>query len=343
MTLFILAVVFTLGVSALCSILESMTLSVTSLDIEEINERHPRAGLLIEAKRNEIDATISSILTVNTVANTLGAIMVGGIATELFGDVWLGLISGLMTIGILIFSEILPKNLGVSYRRQLFPVLIYPLILICKVAHPLTAVCTWLVRLIIKPPPTSVSEKEISLLAERGAREGSLEGSELQLIQSSLTLKEARISEIMTPRKVVTIVPIESTAAELLARFRTIPFARIPVYRDTDENIVGIVRRRDILQVIAEGRRQESMETLLRPAIFVPEVGTVGKAMELLIENHQQLAVVSDEFGGFAGVVTLEDIFEFLIGREFYEADDRAVDMRALAYARASARLKLED
>jgi len=343
MTLFLIAVAFTLGVSALCSVLESMILSITSLDIEEIIEKYPRAGHLIEKMRNEIDSTISSILTVNTVANTLGAIFVGGLATELFGDFWLGVISACMTVAILIFSEILPKNIGVSYRRQLFPFLVWALLGITRIAQPLTAVATWLVRLVIKPPLNRVSGKEIALLAERGNREGSLGGAELQLIQSSLALRETRVSELMTPRKVVTIVDKEDKTSEILARFRTIPFARLPVFEETDENIVGVVRRRDILQTIAEGRRQATMGTLLRPAVFVPEVGTVAKTLELLIENHQQLAVVTDEFGGFAGVVTLEDVFEHLIGREFYEADDRAVDMRALAYARASSRLNLED
>jgi len=343
MTLFIIVVMATLGISALCSILESMTLSLTSLDVEEISTHHPRAGRLIEVTRAELDATISSILTLNTIANTLGAILVGGLAIELFGEWWLGVVSGLMTVGILLFAEILPKNLGVAYRRELFPVLIYPLVLIRKMVYPVTAVCTWFVRLMIKPVSTGVSEKEITLLAERGAREGSLGGGELQLIQSSLALKDARISEIMTPRKVVTIVRNDETAGDILARHRTIPFARLPVYEESDENIVGVVRRRDILQAIAEGRRAVRMDQLQRPVLFVPEVGTVAKAMELLIESHNQLAVVSDEFGGFAGVVTLEDVFEYLIGREFYEPDDRAVDMRAFAYARATGRLNLED
>ncbi len=343
MTLFLLAVFFTLGVSALCSVLESMILSVNALDVEEIGRRHAKVAKLIEQMRHELDSTISSILTLNTVANTLGAILIGGLATELFGDIWLGVISGGMTVAILIFSEILPKNVGVSYRRQLFPTLIYALVGIRKIAMPLTTVSTWVVRLVIKPPKTGVSEKEITLLAERGAREGTLAGGELQLIQSSLSLKDARISEIMTPRKVVTRVSSDDTTGEVLGRFRTIPFARLPVFCDTDENIIGIVRRRDILQAVAEGRRQERMDQMHRSALFVPEVGTVAKALEQLIENHQQLAIVSDEFGGFAGVVTLEDIFEYLIGREFYEPDDRAVDMRALAFSKAAARLNGED
>jgi len=319
MTLFILTIVFTLGISALCSLLESMTLSISTVDIEEIKKASPKKGRLVEKARKEVDITISSILTINTVANTLGAILVGGLATGMFGDYWLGVVSAAMTIAILLFSEILPKNLGVQYRRTLFPIFVPALFLIRGIAHPLTSVCNFILRPFIKTNSDAVSEQEIALLAERGAREGTLAPAELGIIRQSLSLKETRITSIMTPRTNVVLLESTETAAQVLGRFRTIPAGLMPVWHDNPDNVIGVVRRRDILLAAAEGRKTATMQSLCRSPIFVAEMGTVAQAMETLLASDQRLAVVVDEFGGVAGVVTVEDIFEYILGREFKE------------------------
>ncbi len=340
MIAFVAAIIFTLGVSALCSVLEAMILSTTVLEVEELKARKPTSGALLERFRSNLEATISSILTVNTVANTLGAITVGGIGAKLFDDVWLGMISGLMTISILFFSEILPKNIGVIYRRKISSFMVFPLRFICWLAHPLTVTSTWLIRRLLKIEVEKVSNSEIALLAERGAREGSLGDAELKLIQSSLSMRETRIHEIMTPRNVVVCCDQEESTGDVLARLRTIAFARMPVYEGTFDNITGIVRRRDILSAVASGKRSTPLSEIKSPAVFLSEVGLLQPAMEKLIQEHQQLGVVIDEFGGFVGVVTLEDIFEFIIGREFYEQDDVAIDMQELARRRSLGRAK---
>lgn len=340
---FLLAVFFTLGVSALCSIIEAMVLSTTSIDIEELKKSNPRTGKLIESVKLDVEVTISSILTINTVANTLGAILVGGIAIKLFGEVWLGAVSAMMTLAILLFSEILPKNLGVVYRRSLFPILIFVLLFIIKIATPLTKISSIFIRFFVRtPPPADRSQEEIALIAERGAREGSVSTSELHLIRSTLALKGTRVAGIMTPRNVVTLLAANDTAGDVIDRFGDIPFARMPVESSTSEDIVGVARRRDILHAIAHGHRDRPIAKIMQPPTFVPEVGVISKTLESLLETHQQLAVVIDEFGSFSGVVTLEDIFENLIGRKFFEPDDRAADMRALAASRSQTRNQMQ-
>lgn len=328
-----LAVALTVCVSALCSVMEAMLLSTTTSDIENLKSEHPKAGATLEKLRRELDDTISAILTLNTVANTLGAVIVGGLATRAFGDAWLGAVSALMTLLILVFAEILPKNMGVIYRRPLQRLLVGPLDGIRLALKPLTYTFRGLVRGILgSKVEENDAEEEISLLAERGAREGEISTAELKVIQNVLTLEECRVKEVMTPRNVVLAVNGSTTALELLREQRTIRFGRMPVYDAEDiDKITGVARRRDILHAIACGEGNRPIRDFQLEAIFLPEVGTLDKALALLVQSHQQLGVVVDEFGGFAGVVTIEDIIEHIIGMEIYERDDMAIDMRSLA------------
>jgi CBS domain containing-hemolysin-like protein len=344
MTALAFAVAFTLGVSFFCSLLEAMFLSSTSAEVEALKEKHPRRGLLFEDSRNNMEETISSILTLNTIANTLGAVMVGGIATKLFGDAMLGVISGLMTLAILIFSEVIPKNLGVAYRKILQKHAAYPLYLMRRLLRPLTHFCNILVRAIIRhKPDEGASDREIVLLAEKGAREGTLTGGERDLIQNALTLSTTRVSDILTPRNVVVALEDTQTAADILSEHPTIRFSRMPVHAGTMDEITGLARRRDILHSIATGHGDRTIKQLQQPVSFVPEMATAASALQTLLTANQQLAAVVDEYGGFVGVVSIEDIVEHLIGREIYEKDDVAVDMRALARRRGRLRHRNPD
>lgn len=312
-----------------------MILSTTTAEIEDLKKQHARRGRLLEQLKDEIEETISTILTLNTIANTLGAVLVGGLATALFGHAWLGVVSAAMTFAILIFSEIIPKNIGVAYRTRLHKHVAIPLYTMRRLLRPVTWLCDRMVRLVIRGTPLSASsEREIVLLAEKGAREGSLSKDEFKLIQNSLTLADMRINRIMTPRKVMMALDESMTARHVLQQFRTIPFGRMPVYREAIDEITGIVRRRDILHAIALGESHKTLKEMKDDVLFVPEMGTADKTLESLINAHQQMAVVLDEFGGVAGVVTIEDITEHIIGKEIYEKDDPAVDMRALALAK---------
>lgn len=331
----VLAVAFTLGISFFCSLFEALILSTTIADIEALKRSHARRGALLEELKRSLDETISAILTLNTVANTLGSVTIGGLSAQLFGSAVLGLLSAILTLTILIFSEVLPKNLGVAYRRQLQPHVVYPLWWMCRILTPVTYICGLLVRWAIpRKVDTHTDDEEIILLAERGAKQGTLTKSESSIIANALSLDDVRVSEIMTPRIVVTALRKSATIAEVFREFPNLPFARMPVYGRNLDEVVGMVRRRDLLNAKAHDRDLETVEKVMQEIHFIPETVTAGNALQVFLRTHQQLLVVVDEFGSTAGVIAMEDVIEHLLGREIFEKDDPAVDMRELARAK---------
>ncbi len=335
MLLLVLAITFTLGGSFFCSLFEALILSTTVSDIEALKKKSAKRGARLESLKTELDETISAILTLNTVANTLGSVTIGGLATRLFGDAVLGALSAALTLAILIFSEVLPKNLGVVYRRQLQPYVIYPLTWIRRILSPITYFCGLLVRWAIPHPgDAQTDDEEIILLAERGAQQGTLSQSESSIIANALSLDDVRVSEIMTPRIVITALRKSATINEVFREFPNLPFGRMPVYNTNLDEIVGLVRRRELQNAKAHDRDNELVEKLMQEIHFIPDTVTAGNALQVFLRTHQQLLVVVDEFGSTAGVLTMEDVIEHLLGREIFEKDDVAVDMRELARAK---------
>lgn len=334
---FILAIAFTIGVSALCSILEAMILSTTTAEIESLRKAHLKRGELLEKYKTSLEETSSAILSLNTIANTLGATMVGGLAVQIWPDDAniLLKVSTAMAAGILFFSEIIPKNVGVLYRPALQPILVYPLSLVCVIMMPISRLVGMVVRLILRPSRrSSESEEEIILLAEKSAKEGTLTDNERDMISNALSLDDLSVNEIMTPRTVVHAIDDTETIGSLFEKIKDIPFARIPVYHEQTENITGIVRRRDILSAKANDNDQVKIADLASDALFIPDNAAAANALQTFLKHHQQLAIAVDEFGTMSGVVTMEDIIEHIIGQEIFEDDDPAVDMRELARRR---------
>ncbi len=335
---FIFAVSFTIGISALCSLLEAMILSTSTAEIEALKKAQPERGSRLEYYKDRLEETSSAILSLNTIANTLGATMVGGLAVKIWSDGGNVLfnVSALMALAILFISEIIPKNIGVLYRPQLQPVLVVPLSWICRVMTPISVFSGMLVRLILKPSRSNEkdSDAEIMLLAEKSANEGTLTSNEKQVIHNALRLDEVLVEAIMTPRSVVYLLDDSLTVGTLLREQAYIPFGRIPVYHEQSDNISGIIRRRDILAAKAEDQDQRKMAEFSMDPVFIPESATADDALQTFLKSHQQLAIVVDEFGSMSGVVTMEDVMEYIIGQEIYEEDDPAVDMRELARKR---------
>lgn len=329
------AIVLTLSISFFCSLFEAMVLSTSVADIQNLKKRNPRRGELLEQLKGSLDETISAILTLNTVANTLGSVIIGGLATKLFGDAILGLISAALTLAILVFSEVLPKNLGVAYRRVLQPHAVVPLWWVRRALTPVTYLCSVVVRWAIpRRVETQADDEEIILLAERGAQQGTLTKSESSIIANALSLDDVRVSEIMTPRIVVSALRRGATVGEIFREYPSLPFGRMPVYGENLDEIVGLVRRRDLQNAKAHDRDTESVEKLMKEIHFIPDTVTAGNALQVFLRTHQQLLVVVDEFGSTAGVLTMEDVIEHILGREIFEKDDPAVDMRELARAK---------
>jgi len=335
--IFILAIVLTIGVSALCSILEAMILSTTTAEIESLKKAHPKRGERLEKARQQIEETSSAILSLNTIANTLGATIVGGLAVQIWANESnvLFKVSLAMTVAILFLSEIIPKNVGVLYRPRLLPILVFPLVWICRIMTPISKVVGLLVRFLLKSKePETDNDEEIMLLAEKSEKDGMLTSNEREVINNALSLDEVLVDSIMTPRTVVYTINGEESIGSLFEKERNIPFARIPIYLDQPDNIQGVVRRRDILAAKAGDRDELRISDLAGTAIFIPDTATADDALQTFLKNHQQLAITVDEFGNMSGVITMEDVIEHIIGQEIFEADDPAVDMRELARKR---------
>lgn len=335
---FIIAIIFTISVSALCSILEAMILSTTTAEIESLKRRYPARGAKLENYKICLEETSSAILSLNTIANTLGATVVGGIAVKIWVQYPNALfyVSSIMALLILFVSEIIPKNLGVLYRPTLQPILIYPLSWICTLMTPISRVVGIFVRALLKPAQAEETDndEEIMLLAEKSAKEGTLTSNERELISNALILDDILVNKIMTPRTVVHLINDEETVGTLFAKDKNIPFARIPVYNDHADNITGIVRRRDILAAAAKDEDDIRIASLANDAVFIPDNATADDALQTFLKNRQQLAITVDEFGSMSGVITMEDVIEHIIGQEIFEDDDPAVDMRELARRR---------
>jgi CBS domain containing-hemolysin-like protein len=332
-----LATTLTVCISAICSLLEAMILSTTDTDVDLIRHKHPQTAARVERIRQQLDTAISSILTLNTIANTLGAVVIGGLAATVFSGLALAAVPFAITLLILVFSEILPKNLGVVYRRSLLPLGSRVLVLISKIFRPITLVSNHLVSWFLrnKPQPTEL-QVEILALIDRGAKYGHLTGQEQNLLRNALAMDNVVLSEVMTPRTVVTTVDRDWNVQQTIKQHGTIPFARLPSYGENTDDIRGVVRRRDILQAAASGDGAKLLREMEQPAIFLPESSYLQDALDQLVESHQPLGVVVDEYGGFAGVVSMEDLLEFLIGKQFYEKDDPAENMRHLARRKAA-------
>jgi len=334
MLMLIIAVFITVAVSALCSIIEAMLLSTTMGEIEVLKSQSPRAGHLLAQCRDRLDESISAILTFNTIANTLGSFVCGVLAERLFSE-WQYAFAAGMTAGLLLFGEILPKNIGVVHRAKLRPVLVWVLYAMRMATRPLLWVMRPLIqKLLGKTKVESDASQEIAFLAVREAQHGNITLQESKLIANALKLDEVPIRDIMTPRIVVTMLDKSRTMSEVSRELPNIPFARLPVYDGKMDNIVGVVRRRDLLKAKAADQDNVTVAALMQPVLFVPETATAATTLQQFLKNHQQIAVVVDEYGSLAGVVSMEDIFEHLLGAEFFEKDDMAVDMRELARRR---------
>ena len=334
----VLAITLTIGISALCSTLEAMILSITVAEIESLKEKSPKNGKLLEKFKVELEETSSAILSLNTIANTLGATLVGGLAEKTFSghENSLLIFAIGMTLGILFFSEILPKNLAVSYRFEMASKLIIPLALVRWTMSPISKICKVTVRAIVPPKDkeSESDEQEIILLAQKGAKEGTLTSEESDLVTNALHLNNLKVEEIMTPRTVMFVLDESSTVEKVFEDHPNIPFARIPITHESIDHISGIVRRRDLHSALVDGSGKTLIKELAHEVTFVPENATADKALRLLLNEHCQLTVVVDEYGSVAGVLALEDIIESILGQEIFEPDDIAVDMRELAKRR---------
>ncbi|MFW6061109.1 MAG: CNNM domain-containing protein [Phycisphaeraceae bacterium] len=329
-----------LGVSFLCSMLEASLLSLTPSYTQLLVDRGSRAGRLLQTMKADIDQPLAAILTLNTVAHTVGAAGVGAQAAAIFGRAWVGLISALLTLLILILSEIIPKTIGAVWHKQLATFTAYTTRGMILLLWPLVAMCMLMSRWIAgSKRPDKLSRDELASLAHLGRQHGTLAADEYRIMRNLIALHEVPIGDVMTPRNVVYMLPADQTVGELMREAGPPRFARIPVYRDTPDELIGYVTRYELLGRLHAGEAQRTMQDLARPLLAVPERGNVGRLLRQMVEAREHLAQVVDEYGGTAGIVTLEDLIETLLGVEIVDETDPVADMRELARRRRSKRI----
>lgn len=330
-----LTVAIVIGVSALCSLVEAVLYSVPDSHVESMAEAGRPAGRALRRLRRHVDRPITAILSLNTISNTAGAALAGALATRALGSDWFVGFSIFFTLSILIFSEILPKTAGVVYSRPLSGLVARPLQALVWVLTPLIQLSRLLTRAVAGSRQADrVSGEEIAVMARLGMRTGGIGEDQGQVIENILSLESKIVSEIMTPRTVLFTLSADLTVADAHGMADLSTYSRIPVWAESRENIVGLVRRRDVLTAVAEGRLDVRLESLVQPVHFVLEKTHLGRVLKSFLERHEQMFVALDEFGGLAGVVTLEDVMEEILGHEIVDEFDQVTDLRALAKAR---------
>lgn len=332
MTLILLYLFGALAVSFLCSVLEAVLLStpVSFISMKE-SQGVKTASLMMKYKTN-VDRPVAAILTLNTVAHTIGAAGVGSESVKVFGEAYFGIISAILTLLILVLSEIIPKTIGASYWRSLA----MPSTKIIKVMIVVTYPLVWLSELITrcfspKIQPLTVSREEVAAIVNVGTDEGVIDVVENKAIQNFLKLAGVCAKDIMTPFVVVSSVAKSTTMKEFYDNKSLAPYSRVPVFDSQREFIVGYVRRCTVLEMLSKDRFTMPVGEIVRPILFFPETEKVSEIWQRMLERKEHISVITDEYGCMRGIVTMEDVIETMLGVEIVDECDTTEDLQALA------------
>lgn len=329
-----------IGVSFLCSVLEAVLLSITPSYVESINAENPaKAEKLLRVKKR-LDQSIASILILNTFAHTMGAAGVGSQAAKIFGVRWETLIAIVLTLVILYFSEIIPKTLGATYWRQLSIPSANIIYWLVKLVYPLILVSEFITKSFRKDKKQEVSREEIIALASLGHQVGSLISQENEYVTNVLKLREIKTENILTPRSVMHCLNASNTISEALSHEETKQFTRIPIYNESPDEITGFVINRDLLFKEREGKSDLKIDNFANPIIRVSEKLPVQQLLDNFIRKREHIFLVEDEYGQTAGIVTLEDAIETILGKEIIDESDEIEDLQKYAKGKYRERLR---
>lgn len=338
-TFFLLGIIF----SFLCSILEAVLLSITPAYIGIKEQEGSPIALYLTRFKADIDKPLSAILTLNTVAHTVGAIGVGSQAAVIFGETnievmgqsvisWEALIAGVMTLAILIFSEVIPKTLGANNWEALTPFTVRSLRVMMFVLAPLVALSQVITRNLKKDKEKPVlTRSEFAVMAQIGKDSGVLAEKEQVIIHNLLRFSRILVKNIMTPRIVVTTADESITIREFHEKHPELPFSRIPLYRDNADNITGCILKDEMMLNLIENHDEKLLSEIRRDIIVAHEALPIPDLMDMFIDKKEHMALVVNEFGGMEGIVTMEDIIETLLGLEIVDESDDTEDMQELA------------
>jgi len=292
--------------------------------------------------KEDIDRPLSALLTLNTVAHTVGALGVGVQAGKLFGTTQIhflsihisyeSFIAGAMTLAILVLSEIIPKTLGANSWKQLTPFTVRSLRILMFILAPFVWMSKYITRMLKTEKGRSVlSRADFAAMADAGLKSGALDREEKSIIQNLLRLENLKVRDIMTPRSVIMMMDEEQTMLEIYEELNPMVFSRIPVYHEHPDNITGVILKDNILENLAQDKHSVKASEIKRDILFVEDNFTVAKLMDTLILNREHLAMVADDFGSVVGLVTMEDLFETLLGLEIVDESDKVEDLQKLA------------
>lgn len=330
--MFLLVFYFSLAVfiSFLCSLLESVILSASYTHIETLSRQGARYAPLLKKMKYQISTPLSAILTVNTTANTLGAAGVGAQVHNLYGSSFVTVFAIALTLVILFFSEILPKTLGASYWRGFLPFSVYTIQALMFICYPFVRLSQW-VQTMVRTRSRHITREDIVGAAQMGVNEGAIHRNEGELIYNILNLKSKKVSTIMTPRTVVTAFEKKMTVGQALKKHQPLRFARVPVYDNTLDNIIGMVHRYKILEARTQGCEKITVDNYLCPMHTVPEKISVTAALDQFIKRKEHIFLVVDEYGSLSGLVSMEDVVETILGIEIVDELDSVADLREQA------------
>ena len=322
-----------MAISFLCSILEATLMSTPISYITMREEEGYKPATRFKEYKQDSSRPIAAILSLNTIANTIGAAGVGHQATEVFGSGWFGLVSAVMTILILVFSEIIPKTIGTTRWKSLMGFATALIGALIVLMYPLVLLIELLTRLVTPKDAEepAVSRDEVSAMANVAEEEGDLEEDENTIIQNLISMDEVKAFDVMTPRVVCEIAPESMTLKTFYKSKRYRHHSRIPVYADNDEYITGYILRMEALQLMAEDKFDLTLGEIRRDVATFDEDTTLDKIWDEMLSKDEQIAIIINEYGSFQGILTLEDVIETLLGSEIVDENDTVRDMQQLA------------
>ena len=323
-------------ISFMCSILEATLMSTPLSYINMREDEGYKYAPRFKQYKTENARPIAAILTLNTIANTIGAAGVGAQATEVFGSQWFGLVSAVTTILILVFSEIIPKTIGTRYYKKLMAFTTNTLRFIIILLFPIV----WVVEKLSKSisdtdeEEAAVSREEVAAMADMAEDEEVIDEDENKIIQNVIRLDDIKAEDVMTPTTVAAIAPEKMTLKQFYKDKRYSHFSRIPVYSDSDEFITGYILRSEALELLTEDKFNMTLGDIRRDIVMYKEQMPVSEIWDSMLSNKQHIACVIDEYGSFQGIITLEDIIETIVGLEIMDERDDVADLRQLALDR---------
>jgi len=333
MVLLFLYVALALGVSFLCSIMEAVLLSVTPSYVAAFErDEDATIGERLRELKEDIDRPLSAILSLNTIAHTVGAAGAGAQAAIVFGEAYTGVIAGVLTLLILILSEIIPKTLGAVYWRTLAPPIARILVPTIFLMWPLVKLSQGITYLLSRgEDEATFSREEFTAMAELGEEEGVFEEKESRILRNLFRFNSLRVKDVMTPRTVVFDLSEEKTIKNVVEEHDEFRFSRIPVYDEDRDDVTGYVLKDQMLLRAAQEDHNVPLSDIAREILVVRETLPLPDLLERLLDGLEHIALVVDEYGGMAGIVTMEDVVETLLGLEIVDEADSVEDMQALA------------